>query len=153
MIVAIVQILTQNWYSAVLSIIGISAALALGSTLVYKYVTDQGLMKSMREEIKKLQAEMKLHRSDPQKLAELQSKLMPLNMKMMSQSFKPMLITIVPFIIIFMLLGKIYGSMTVIPLSFHFPLSRLATGLGWVGTYIIFSMVFTTVFRKALKIA
>jgi uncharacterized membrane protein (DUF106 family) len=74
-------------------------------------------------------------------------------MKLMSQSFKPMILTIVPFIIIFMLLGKIYGSMTVVSLPFHFPLSKLATGLGWIGTYIIFSMVFTTAFRKALKIA
>ncbi len=153
MIMAIVEILTQNWYSALLSIIGISAALALGSTLVYKYATDQNLMKAMREEIKKIQAEMKENKSNPQKIAELQSKAMPLNMKLMSQSFKPMILTIVPFIIIFMLLGKIYGSMTVIPLSFHFPLSRLTTGLGWIGTYIIFSMVFTTVLRKALKIA
>ncbi len=149
-VMAIVEILQQN---ALLSIIGISVALALGSTLVYKYATDQNLMKAMREEIKKIQAEMKENKSNPQKIAELQSKAMPLNMKLMSQSFKPMILTIVPFIIIFMLLGKIYGSMTVISLPFHFPLSKLATGLGWIGTYIIFSMVFTTVFRKALKIA
>jgi uncharacterized membrane protein (DUF106 family) len=149
-VMAIVEILQQN---ALLSIIGISVALALGSTLVYKYATDQNLMKAMREEIKKIQAEMKENKSNPQKIAELQSKAMPLNMKLMSQSFKPMILTIVPFIIIFMLLGKIYGSMTVVSLPFHFPLSKLTTGLGWIGTYIIFSMVFTTVFRKALKIA
>ena len=147
---AILQILQQN---AFLSIVGISVALALGSTLVYKYATDQNLMKAMREEIKKLQDEMKLHRTDPQKLAEIQGKLMPLNMKMMTQSFKPMILTLVPFVIIFALLGKIYTSMTIIPLPFHFPLSRLTTGLGWVGTYIIFSMIFTTVFRKALKVS
>ena len=146
---AIVQILQQY---ALPSIIGISAALALGSTLVYKYATDQNLVKAMREEIKKAQAEMKLNKGDPQKLAELQKKIMPINMKLMAQSFKPMLLTIVPFIIIFALLGKVYGNMTIVPFSFHFPLSRLATGLGWVGTYIIFSMILTTVIRKALKV-
>jgi uncharacterized membrane protein (DUF106 family) len=150
MIMAIIQILQQN---AFLSIVGISAALALGSTLVYKYATDQALMKAMREETKKLQDEMKLHKSEPQKLAELQSKLMPINMKMMAQSFKPMILTIVPFVLIFALLGKVYTTMTIVPLPFHFPLSKLTTGLGWVGTYIIFSMIFTTVFRKALKVA
>ena len=140
---AIIEILQQN---ALLSIIGISAALALGSTLVYKYATDQGLMKSLREEIKKLQDEMKQNKSNPQKLAEIQGKLMPLNMKMMSQSMKPMLLTIVPFIIIFALLGKVYGTMLVLPLFFW------AGHLKWVGTYIIFSVVLTSVFRKALKV-
>jgi len=144
MIMAIVQILQQY---ALLSILGISIALALGSTLVYKYATDQNLMKAMREELKKTQAEMKENKSNPQKIAELQSKAMPLNMKLMSQSFKPMILTIVPFIIIFALLGRVYTDMIVIPLPFW------AGHLKWVGTYIIFSMVFTTVFRKALKIA
>ncbi len=146
---AIVQILQQY---ALPSILGISAALALGSTLVYKYATDQNLVKAMREEIKKAQAEMKLNKDNPQKLAELQKKIMPINMKLMAQSFKPMILTIVPFIVIFALLGKVYGSMTIVPLTFHFPLSKLATGLGWVGTYIVFSMILTTVFRKALKV-
>ena len=137
---------------AVLSILGISAALALFSTLVYKYATDQALMKAIKEEMKKLQAEMKANKENPQKIAELQGKLMPLNTKMMSQSFKPMILTIVPFLVIFALLGKVYNGLTVIPLSFHFPLSNLATGLGWVGTYVILSMIFTTVLRKALKV-
>lgn len=140
----IIEILQQN---ALLSIVGISAALALGSTLVYKYATDQGLMKSLREEIKRLQEEMKQNKSNPQKLAEIQSKLMPLNMKMMSQSMKPMLLTIVPFIIIFALLGKVYGNMLVIPLPFW------SGHLKWVGTYVIFSVILTSVFRKALKVA
>jgi uncharacterized membrane protein (DUF106 family) len=114
---------------------------------VYKYATDQGLMKSLREEIKRLQNEMKQNKSNPQKLAEIQGKLMPLNMKMMSQSMKPMLLTIVPFIIIFALLGKVYTDMIVLPLPFW------AGHLKWVGVYIIFSVILTTVFRKALKIA
>ncbi len=146
---AIIALLQQH---AFLSILGISAALALFSTLVYKYATDQALMKAIKEEMKKLQDEMKANRTNPQKIAELQGKLMPLNTKMMSQSFKPMILTIVPFLVIFALLGKVYNGLTVIPLSFHFPLSKLATGLGWVGTYVILSMVFTTVFRKALKV-
>jgi len=143
MIMAIVEILQQN---ALLSIIGISAALAFGSTLVYKYATDQALVKAIREEVKKIQEEMKTNKDDPKKVAELQSKAMPLNLKLMSQSFKPMLITIVPFIIIFALLGRVYGDMIVIPLSFW------EGHLGWVGVYIIFSLIFTTVFRKALKV-
>jgi uncharacterized membrane protein (DUF106 family) len=140
---AIVEILQQN---ALLSIIGISAALALGSTLVYKYATDQNLMKSLREEITKLQNEMKAHKSDPQKLAEIQSKLMPLNVKLMSQSMKPTLLTLIPFILIFVFLGKIYGNAVILPLPFW------QGHLKWIGTYIIFSIIFTTAFRKVLKV-
>ncbi|HKZ49750.1 MAG TPA: EMC3/TMCO1 family protein [Candidatus Nanoarchaeia archaeon] len=140
---AIVEILQQN---ALLSIIGISAALALGSTLVYKFATDQALVKAIREEVKKIQVEMKENKGNPQKLAELQNKVMPLNLKLMSQSFRPMLITIVPFIILFALLGRVYGTMIVVPLSFW------EGHLGWIGTYIIFSIIFTTLLRKALKV-
>jgi len=139
----IVEILQQN---TLLSIIGISAALALGSTLVYKFATDQALVKAIREEVKKIQVEMKENKGNPQKLAELQNKVMPLNLKLMSQSFRPMLITIVPFIILFALLGRVYGTMIVVPLSFW------EGHLGWIGTYIIFSIIFTTLLRKALKV-
>jgi uncharacterized membrane protein (DUF106 family) len=141
---AIVEILQQN---ALLSIIGISVGLALGSTLVYKFATDQSLIKAIREEVKKMQQEMKDNKDNPQKVAELQTKMVPLNLKLMSQSLRPMLITIVPFIILFVLLGRVYGDMIVIPLSFW------EGHLGWIGTYIIFSMLFTTLFRKALKVA
>ena len=100
----------------------------------------------MREEIKKAQAEMKQNKDNPQKIAEIQKRVMPLNMKLMSQSFKPMLFTIIPLIAIFAFLGKVYGGMIVIPLFFW------EGHLGWIGTYIIFSMIFTTGCRKLLKV-
>ena len=65
---------------------------------------------------------------------------------MMAQSMKPMIITIIPFIVIFKVLGDIYTTMIVIPLSFW------PGHLGWVGTYVILSMIFTTLFRKVLKV-
>jgi len=146
---AIVEILQQN---AILSIIGISAILSLATTLVYKYATDQSLMKQIREDMKKYQEQMKTHKDDPQKVAELQGQMMPLNSKLMMQSMRPMLITTVPFLIVFALLGKVFNGLTVIPFAFHFPLSHLETGLGWVGTYVICSMIFTTLLRKVLKV-
>jgi uncharacterized membrane protein (DUF106 family) len=151
---AIIEILQQH---AFLSILGISAALALFSTLVYKYATDQALMKAIKEEMKKLQDEMKANKDNPQKIAELQGKLMPLNTKMMSQSFKPMILTIVPFLVIFALLGKVYNGLIIIPMSFWQCTNKIThlpymCHLGWVGTYVILSMIFTTILRKALKV-
>ncbi|MBD3263277.1 DUF106 domain-containing protein [Candidatus Woesearchaeota archaeon] len=133
-------------------ILMISAVLSLVVTLVYKFATDQAVMKELKEQIKKYQQQMKEHKDNLQKMNEIQKKSMKLNMKLMKQNFKPMLITMVPFIIIFWWLRGIYEGVVVIPLSFHFPLSGLETGLGWIGFYIICSMIFTTVFRKALKV-
>ena len=145
MIMAIVEILQQN---ALLSIAGISALLALGSTLVYKYATDQSLIKAVREEIKKIQGEIKANKEDPKQVAELHKKMTPLNLRIMTQSLKPMIITIVPFLLIFFVLKNTYEELgQIIPLSFW------EGHLGWIGTYIIFSLIFTTVFRKALKVA
>jgi len=138
----IVEILRQN---ALISIIGISAALSLASTLVYKYATDQNLIKSIREEIAKLQNEAKTSK-DPQKLTEIQNKIVPLNLKLMSQTMKPTIITIIPFLIIFALLAKVYTGLIVIPIPFW------KGHLGWVGSYILFSLIFTSLFRKLLKV-
>ncbi len=145
----VIEILQQN---ALFTILGISAALSLATTLVYKFMTDQTLIKQVKEDVKKYQKEMKEHKGDTAKVMELSKKMNALNMKIMPQQFKPMLITIIPFIIIFYLLRSIYMGMVIIPFDFHFPLSGLETGLGWIGTYIIFSMVLTTVFRKAMKV-
>jgi len=138
--------------SPLIGILLISVILSIVTTLVYKYATDQPLIKQCREDIKKYQGQMKECKSDAAKAMEIQKQMMPLNSKMMMQQMKPMLITIIPFLAIFWLLGTWYNTLVVIPLSFHFPLSRLPTGIGWIGTYIIFSMVFTTLFRKVLKV-
>ena len=131
----------------------ISIVLSLAVTLIYKYATDQAVMKDLKEQLKKYQEQMKEAKNDMAKLSEIQKKSMSANMKLMKQNFKPMLITMAPFLIIFWWLRGVYADVVVIPFGFHFPLSGLATGLGWIGFYIICSMIFTTIFRKALKVA
>jgi uncharacterized membrane protein (DUF106 family) len=136
------------WFILLLSVI-----LSIVVTLVYKFATDQNEMKELKKQVKEYQQKMKDTKDNPTKMLEIQKEMSAVNMKYFKHSMKPMLITIVPFIIIFHLLGKVFTGVTVIPLPFHFPLSSLETGLGWIGTYIIFSMLFTTAFRKALKVA
>ncbi len=140
---AITMLLTANPF---LSITLISIGLSLFTTLIYKYATDQGMLKQIREDMKKYQEQMKTHKDSPEKLSEIQGQIMPLQSKMMMQTMKPMIITMIPFIIIFKVLSDIYNSTIVIPLSFW------PGHLGWVGTYVIFSMIFTTIFRKVLKV-
>lgn len=79
----------------------ISFSIALLINIVYKFMTDQKLMKELKAEIKHLQNEMKKFRDHPKKMMEIQKKAMERNMKYMGHSMKPTLITLLPLIVIF----------------------------------------------------
>lgn len=70
-------------------------------TLVYKYTTDQSLMKQLKDEMKELQKEIRELKHDPKKAMEVQKRMMGTNMKYMTHSFKPMIFTFIPIILIF----------------------------------------------------
>ena len=63
-------------------------------------MTNQELMKKLKEEMKDYQKQIKELRSNPARAMESE-KAMESNMKYMSHSFKPTLITIIPIFIIF----------------------------------------------------
>ncbi len=83
------------------AIILISVILSTIVTILYKYLTDQTLMKSLRDQLKVYQQQMKENRQNPEKIMEIQKKSMEVNMKYMMQSFKPMIFTFIPIILIF----------------------------------------------------
>src|SRR3989344_6433721 len=120
----------------------VSFILTLLITVAYKYLTDQELMKSLKQEIKDFQKEMKEFKHDPSKVMELQKKDMEKNMKYMVQSFKPTLFTLIPLIIIFGWLKNVYTVQTVSFIGIT----------SWFWLYIIFSLVFSIVLRKVLKV-
>jgi uncharacterized membrane protein (DUF106 family) len=70
-------------------------------TLIYKFTTNQNLMKELKGEMKELQKEMKELKSEPQKMMQVQKKAMQTNMKYMSHSMRSMLFTFIPIILIF----------------------------------------------------
>ncbi len=80
----------------------VSFAIAFISTIIYKYVTNQKLMKSIRDEMKAIQKEMKTLKGQPEKQAELQKSLMQKNMPMFRESMKANLFTIIPASLIFL---------------------------------------------------
>jgi uncharacterized membrane protein (DUF106 family) len=84
-----------------LAIFIISAFISALITFIYKFTTDQELMKSLKEKMKEHQKQMKEERNNPQKVMEIQKKSMEHNMKYMMQSMKSTLFTILPIIIIF----------------------------------------------------
>src|SRR3989339_497484 len=78
-----------------------SFLITLITTVIYKYTTNQSLMKDLKDEMKALQGEMKTLKDNPSKMMEVQKKAMQTNMKYMSHSMRSMLFTFIPIILIF----------------------------------------------------
>ncbi len=88
-----------------LSYLGIIVILALlitvVNTLFYKYLTDQSLIKRLKEDMKKLRKKVNKAKGDQDKQMKLQQQMMEKNMQVMKQSFRPMIYTILPLLLIF----------------------------------------------------
>src|SRR3989338_11025380 len=82
-------------------VIIISLVVTLIITLIYKWTTDQNLMKQLKDELKEFQKEMKELKAHPEKMMEVQKKAMQTNMKYMSHSMRSTLVTFVPIILLF----------------------------------------------------
>lgn len=120
-----------------LSIIIIGLIVSFCITLLTLFVTDVAKMKYMKQRQKDLQAEMKKHKDNPEKLAELNKEILKHTMEMMKHSFKPTLISFLPIIILFKWLHGLYDPVV---------------GGWWLGYYIGASIVGSIAFRKLLKL-
>jgi len=67
----------------------------------YKFFTNQGEMKILKEKQKDYQKRMKDLKSQPEEMMKVQKEAMKLNMTYMKKSFKPTLITMLPILLIF----------------------------------------------------
>lgn len=131
-------------------IILISGVLTLLITLAYKYLTDQERMSHLKSEQKRFQEEMKNNKDNKEKLMELQKQSLQLSWEYMRHSWKPMLYTFIPIILIFGWVKTLYPDINGIKtVLIPFPLFG---GFGWLGTYIISSIIFSMIFRKILKV-
>ena len=92
----------------------ISLLISLIIIVIYKYTTDQTLMKQLKEDIKKSQKSMKDIKDNPSKMMEIQKQAMEKNMQYMMHSFKPTLFTIIPIILIF---GWLNGHLAYEPIK------------------------------------
>ena len=126
-----------------LGLLIISFILTAIITVIYKYMTDQELMKTLKEDIKAMQKQMKELKDNPEKMMAVQKEAMQKNMKYMMHSMKPTLITFIPIIIIFGWLRSHYNALGN---------PDIFLGLSWIWTYIIFSVILSMTMRKILKI-
>jgi len=79
----------------------VSFVVSLLITIIYKYTTNQTLMKQLKGEMKDFQKQMKELRSQPQEMMKIQKQAMQTNMKYMMHSMRSTLVTFVPIILIF----------------------------------------------------
>lgn len=121
----------------------VSFILTAVMTIIYKFMTDQKLMKELKEEMAALRKDMKTLKDNPAKMMEVQKKAMEKNMKYMMHSMKPTIITFLPIIIIFSWLRSYYEVLGN---------PKIFLGLSWIWAYIIFSFAISIALRKLLKI-
>jgi uncharacterized membrane protein (DUF106 family) len=84
-----------------IAIIILSFIISLIMTLVYKFTTNQNLMKDLKNEMKEFQKQVKELRKEPEKAMKVQKDAMQTNMKYMMHSMKSTLYSIIPIILIF----------------------------------------------------
>ncbi len=127
--------------SPLFGIFFVSAVITLLTTLVYKYATDQKVLKALREDLSRLQKEMTQEKHNPQKMGELNSQIWQKNLESMKHGLKPMIITFIPVIIIFQWMRATFA-----------PYGNVLFFLGWFGTYFIITLILSITFRKLLKV-
>ncbi|MBI2109792.1 DUF106 domain-containing protein [Candidatus Woesearchaeota archaeon] len=140
-----------NNFSKLWSIVIISFLLTALTTWIYKKFTNQQELKEIREQMTKLREDIRNNKNDAGKMTELNKKMWELSGKQMRSNFRPMLITFLPLILIFGWMGTTFKvSEEILTWGVHIPL--FGTGFGWLGTYILASLVFSIILRKVFKI-
>ena len=117
------------------------AILTLITTIVQKYGTDQNALKTLREEQKLIQQQVKEHKADPAKQMELSKKSMELAMESMPLTMRPVLYTSIPFILFFRWFNDFF---TANPAKVF--------GLSWIWSYLILAIIFSSIYRKMFKV-
>ncbi len=120
-----------------------SAVISLFIILIQKFTTDQETLRQIKKEQKLLQEEMKNYKQHPEKLMELQKKQMQLIPQTFDITMRPLMYTSVPIILFFRWFNDYFALNPV----------KIFGMLSWFWTYLLLSLIFTTIFRKMFNVA
>ncbi len=137
---------TAGWFlklDLTLGMLFVVFLITLITTLIQKYATDQKALKELRAEQKILQEEMKKYRDNPAKISELSKKQMEFIPKTFKLTSRTVLYTGIPFILFFRWFYDFFASIGQ-PKFFGF--------LPWFWFYLIFTLVFSSILRKVMKV-
>lgn len=131
-----------NWHVTI-GMLAITLIITLMTTLIQKYGTDQETMRSLKAEQKKLSEDMKQYKNQPDKIMELNKKQFEFMGEMMKHSMRPIIYTGIPLVLLFRWFVDYFAQI---------PDFKFFGFLTWLWMYLIFSIVFSTVLRKVLKV-
>ncbi len=144
----------------VLMIVLITISVSLIQTLIQKKLMDVDLVKALKAEMKKTNKEMKIVSKEmkntkdgeapkTEKLNKLMSKSVGIQKKMMGQTMKPMMISSLVVLVAFYIIPMFFSN-AVLNLPFSIPF--VGNQLGWLGIFIITSVISGLIFRKAFDV-
>lgn len=131
-------------WNVTLGIIIVTGVISLILTLVQKYTVDQEEMRRLKKEQKDIQEEMKKFRDHPEKMMELNKKQMALLPETMDLSMRPMIYTSLPIILFFRWFNDFF-------ITAGNP--KILGFMSWFWAYLIFSIIFSLIYRKLFKVA
>jgi len=121
----------------------ITLLVTFATTLIQKYGTDQAALKGLKEEQKALQQEMKQHQQNPQKMLEIQKKQLEQIPRTFELTLQPLIYTAIPFVLLLRWFSDTFKNLNN-PEFFGF--------LSWFWAYLIFTIIFSILLRKLLKV-
>jgi uncharacterized membrane protein (DUF106 family) len=133
-------LLTWNLTIGMLLIVFI---ITLITTLIQKYGTDQKALKELRAEQKILQEEMKQFKDNPAKISELSKKQMEFIPRTFKLTSRTIMYTGIPFLLFFRWFYDFFATIGQ-PKFFGF--------LPWFWFYFIFTIIFSSLLRKYMKV-
>ncbi len=136
--------------SPIIDIYLISLVGSLFVTIINKQFTDQVKIKALRKDMKDLQKKSKdMMAKDPKKAQKLQGELMKKNFENMKHAMNPkiMIITMLPMLLLFFFVRTYYTHFG----EFFTPFGLVSWG--WLGTYIVFSIINSIALKKILDVA
>ena len=133
------------------AIVTLSFILTVLITIAYKFLSNQEVMKKLKQESEVLKKEMKTLKNDAEKLMPVQKQAMEKSLEYMRHSMWPTVYYMIPLLLLISWMSKTFkGYGDIVSWGFYIPL--FGTGLSWLGVYIIASLVFNIVVRKLLKV-
>ncbi len=127
-----------NW-----GMVGIAGIISLSLTLIQKYTVDNETLRKLKQEQKLLSEEMKKFRDNPEKILELQKKQFEFVPKTMDITLRPLIYTAIPIILFFRWFSDYFAALEGIKIFGFF---------SWFWAYLVFSIIFSMIFRKMLKL-
>ncbi len=130
-------------YNINMGMLAITGIISLCLTIVQKYTVDNETLRKLKQEQKLLSQEMKKFRDHPEKLMELQKKQFEFLPKTFNLTLRPLVYTAIPIILFFRWFSDYFEVVDGVKIFGFF---------SWFWAYLVFSIIFSTLFRKLLKL-